>query len=90
MSWNVAGFNAFMKKKTDWESFIQQEQPTAICIQEIKLTNSNCKNFESQVNALGYVPHWNCCTVKNGYSGTAILVKKGVEPIAVTKDLNNT
>jgi len=75
ISWNVNGLRAALKK--GFKSFLNQEQPDVICLQETKLSEDLVDDF-----AFMDYPHayWNCAT-KKGYSGTAILSRTA--PISV-------
>jgi exodeoxyribonuclease-3 len=75
ISWNVNGLRAVLKK--GFESFLDQEQPDVLCLQEIKIS----ADLIDQFTFVDY-PHtyWNCAD-KKGYSGTAILSKS--EPLTI-------
>jgi len=71
ISYNVNGIRAAMKK--DLIGFINQEQPTVLCFQEIK---ANIEQIDEPLfKHLGYHCHW-FSAQKKGYSGTAILSKE--------------
>lgn len=73
-SWNVNGIRA-VDKKNLWKSFIDNEKPDIICLQEIK-----AKPEQIDVFIDGYDAFWYSAE-KPGYSGTAILSK--IPPIQV-------
>lgn len=80
ISWNVAGIRAIIKKNVHqqqtFENFFQEHSPDIICLNETKITkDEDIKKIDSTV--LVQYPHryWNCCSIKHGYSGTAILSK---------------
>ena len=80
ISWNVAGIRAIIKKNVhehqSFEQFFQEQDPDIICLNETKITKDvDIKKIDSTV--LLQYPHryWNCCSIKHGYSGTAILSK---------------
>jgi exodeoxyribonuclease-3 len=82
ISWNVNGLRAVIKK--GFESFLEDEQPDVLCLQETKISSDLVENF----TFLGY-PHayWHCAE-KKGYSGTAILSK--IAPLSVQYGLGIT
>jgi exodeoxyribonuclease-3 len=69
ISWNVNGLRAVIKK--GFESFLENEQPDVICLQETKISQDLVDTFAF----VGYPhAHWNCAE-KKGYSGTALICK---------------
>ena len=54
--------------------YLEREAPDVLCLNEIKLTEDNCDSYNDKFP--GYKCHFNCCTVKKGYAGTAILVRE--------------
>jgi hypothetical protein len=88
ISWNVNGFNALWKKdKGKWlKDLIEKEQPTCLGLQETKLQK---KNEDSYAHILdGYTAHFNSCTAKKGYSGTAVYIRKDIKPISISHGIN--
>ena len=79
ISYNVNGIRAAMRK--DWLHWVQQEDPTIICLQEIKATPDQFLFEIASIEALGYEHYWYPAK-KKGYSGTAILTK--ISPNKVT------
>ena len=75
ISWNVNGLRAVLKK--GFESFLQQEQPNVLCLQETKVSAEITDQFAFADYPYTY---WNCAQ-KKGYSGAAVLSK--VEPLTV-------
>ena len=75
ISWNVNGLRAILKK--GFESFLEQEQPDVLCLQETKISTDLTDQFTFPNYPYTY---WNCAQ-KKGYSGTALLSK--TEPISV-------
>lgn len=75
ISWNVNGLRAALRK--GFETFLDQEQPDVLCLQETKISTDITAQFTFPDYPYSY---WNCAR-KKGYSGTAILSK--IEPIAV-------
>lgn len=60
------------------------EDVDVLCIQEHKLQEKHVEELEAQVLATmdGWGVSWSCSTAKAGYSGTAILYRKGAFPDA--------
>ncbi|KAL9645531.1 hypothetical protein ABK040_000595 [Willaertia magna] len=81
ISWNVNGFNALLKKESYLEDLIKSEKPTCICLQETKLSSTSSK-YEKLLK--GYTAHFNHCSAKKGYSGTAVYTLNENKPIKVT------
>jgi exodeoxyribonuclease-3 len=79
VSWNVNGIRAVSKKGL-FAPVLVELQPDILCLQETKAEQS-----QSDVEAPGYVEHWNSAE-KKGYSGTAIFSK--IEPLSVTPGLS--
>jgi exodeoxyribonuclease-3 len=67
-SWNVNGIRAVINKGT-FQSFVEQEQPDIICLQETK-----AKQGQAEIDLPTYSEYWNSAD-KAGYSGTAIFSK---------------
>lgn len=88
MSWNVNGFSALWKKdKGKWlKDLIAQEQPSILGLQETKLQGKNEDTYRHIIE--GYKAHFNSCTAKNGYSGTAVYIRNDITPIKVTHGIN--
>lgn len=80
-SWNVNGLRAVLKK--GFETFLSEQQPDVICLQETKISADLIENFEFPDYPYCY---WNCAE-KKGYSGTAILCK--VKPLDVQYGLGS-
>lgn len=70
ISWNVNGIRA--AAKNGLADFLMNEQPDAICLQEIKISDAARAHIE--FNFAGYDEFWNSAQ-RPGYSGTAVLVK---------------
>lgn len=77
-SWNVNGIRAVIKKGL-WQSFIDQEQPDIICLQEIK-----ARPEQVELELDGYSAFWYPAE-KAGYSGTALFTK--IKPLQVVYGL---
>lgn len=67
-SWNVNGLRSVVKKGA-LESFINDEQPDILCIQETK-----AKPGQAEIDFPEYLELWNSAE-RPGYSGTAIFTK---------------
>lgn len=68
-SWNVNGLRAVINKGA-LQSFLEQESPDILCLQEIK-----CKPNQVDLDLPDYNIFWHPAE-RAGYSGTATLVKK--------------
>ena len=79
ISWNVNGLRAVLKK--GFSDFLAEAAPDVICLQETKISNDLCDQFEFEAYPYTY---WNCAE-KKGYSSTAIISK--IEPLSVTYGL---
>lgn len=73
-SWNVNGIRSVINKGA-FQTFIEQEQPDILCLQETK-----AKQGQAEIDLPDYEEYWNSAD-KAGYSGTAIFTK--VKPISV-------
>ena len=79
ISWNVNGIRAVMKK--GFLDFFNDHQADILCLQEIKVHNSDLPEDIRLTGWLeGYTGYWNGADRK-GYSGTAILTK--IKPLLV-------
>jgi exodeoxyribonuclease-3 len=81
ISWNVNGIRAIAKK--GFATFLKQEKPDILCLQEVKISDSARELVE--FDFLGYKEYWNCAK-RPGYSGTAILVKEGLRDFIGVKN----
>lgn len=75
-TWNVNGWRAI--SKSGWmERFLEEQSPDVLCLQEVKLSDSNqlCGAF---LERLGYVACVNIDPNRKGYSGTAVLYARRV------------
>ena len=89
ISWNVNGVRAILKK--NFLSFLEIEKPDVLGIQEIKISEEAL--VKENISFPGYNVFWNSAE-RPGYSGTATLVREGLEPISVEsgmgiKELDN-
>ncbi|QAA34253.1 exodeoxyribonuclease III [Clostridium manihotivorum] len=76
-SWNVNGLRAIMKK--EFLSFIENDSPDVLCIQETKLQEATLDDAARNIE--GYHSYFSFAE-KKGYSGVATYTK--VEPISVS------
>jgi len=79
ISWNVNGLRAVLKK--GFETFLEQEKPDVLCLQETKISTDITHQFTFEDYPYVY---WNCAE-KKGYSGTAIISKQ--KPLSVSNGL---
>ncbi len=73
ISFNVNGIRAIVKK--GFVDFLKKSQADFLCLQEIKISHS--AREKEQFDFVGYQEFWHPAE-KPGYSGTAILVKDGL------------
>lgn len=74
LSWNINGIRAAIRK--GFIDFLKKNKPDIICLQEIKI--SDITRAQEEFDFLEYQEFWNSAK-RPGYSGTAILVKNGLE-----------
>jgi exodeoxyribonuclease III len=87
VTWNVNGIRAFSKKSNsvgNFETFIEEHSPDVVCFQEIKIDNSLVSQFKHFLGPNYPFSNFNCCTIKKGYSGTAIFSKE--KPLSIRTD----
>ena len=77
VSWNVNGLRAVVSKG-NFTEFVNAEQPDILCLQETKLQEG-----QITMDLPDYEEYWNYAE-KKGYSGTAIFVKKNMNPLSVS------
>ena len=83
-SWNVNGLKRLLKTQ-DLQNYIEERNLDIICLNETKLPDID---FEEDITSWipkGYTKIFNCCKIRNGYSGTAIITKH--KPISVDFDI---
>lgn len=78
ISWNVNGIRAAVLK--GFEDFLKNKKPDILGLQEIKITDE--ARAKVSFDFSGYQEFWNPAA-RPGYSGTAILIKDGLEPIKI-------
>jgi len=77
---------AFVKKTTSFlPRYLEKESPHLLCLNETKLTADNCAKFADKFP--GYTVHFHNCSVKKGYSGTAVCVRDGVKVVGISDGL---
>jgi len=75
MSWNVNGLRALVaKQKSVLIALVEKHKPDILCFQETKIQDNAIDEYDGLLD--GYESYWNCSTVKKGYSGTAVFLKK--------------
>ena len=72
-TWNVNGIRA---RQDEVASFVTREQPDVLCLQENKATRDH---IPGTVGELALVDYWCYWHGTKGYSGVALLVRKGIE-----------
>jgi len=85
MSWNVAGLRALLRKQPDALSTLASEHKLdVICLQEHKLQEVHLTDPKLKISSIlkeeGYESHFSCSTVKKGYSGTCVFIKRRMAP----------
>lgn len=74
ISWNINGIRAVLKK--GFIDFLKKEKPDIICLQEIKIDDNTRSDLKLEFT--GYQSFWHGAQ-RPGYSGTAMLVKNGLD-----------
>ena len=83
-SWNVNGLKRLLKTE-NLQKYIKERGLDMICLNETKLADVE---FDEDITGWipeGYTGIFNCCKIRNGYSGTAIITKH--KPISVKFDI---
>ena len=81
-SWNVAGLRAILKNTPQaLPDLVKKHGIDVLCLQETKLQEVHVDDPKLKIGGHllveeGYEAHYSCSTVKKGYSGTAVFVKK--------------
>jgi len=84
VSVNVAGLRSVLsgEKANMLKAVVDSERPDVLCIQEHKLKEEDVADAEQKL--LELLPeeystvHWSCSTAKKGYSGVAVVLRRGV------------
>jgi len=85
ISWNINGLRAVINK--NFLSFCAEFSPDILCLQEIKLQESQIPSVLHEDTGLsGYHKYW-AFAEKKGYSGTAVFSK--IKPISIQVGLGN-
>ena len=87
IAWNINGLRASLKTD-DLTNMIEQEKPDIFCMGETKLSCNVTDDMDIEISKLFpqfKYRYWSTCSVKAGYSGTAILCKK--EPLNINYGL---
>jgi hypothetical protein len=84
LSLNVAGLRGLLKNETrasGLQALLLAEAPDILCLQEHKLQEGHIAEHREALAAWlpGYEQHWSASTANKGYSGTATLVRAGLE-----------
>lgn len=74
VSWNVNGIRAVLKK--GFADFLKKQKPNILCLQEVKI--SDAARAQEAFDFADYQEFWNSAR-RPGYSGTAVLVREGLE-----------
>ncbi|MDP3964575.1 MAG: exodeoxyribonuclease III, partial [bacterium] len=80
ISWNINGIRAAVRK--GFADYLKTTKPDVLGLQEIKISES--ARLAVEFDFAGYVEHWHSAE-KPGYSGTATLIKNGIEHTALPK-----
>ena len=80
-SWNVAGLRALVRKEPNaLRELCQKHDLDMLCLQETKLQEMHLEDpklkLKGMLDEAGYDEYWSCSTVKKGYSGTCVFVKR--------------
>ena len=88
LSVNVAGLRALLDPAKDaarrdaLQKLVQDEKPDVLCLNEHKLQETHVEDMKEELASLlpDYpvsLQHFTCSTAKKGYSGVAMLIRKG-------------
>ena len=80
-SWNVAGLRALVRKgPNELAELCQKYDLDMLFLQETKLQEMHLEDpklkLKGMLDDAGYDEHWSCSTIKKGYSGTCVYVKR--------------
>eukprot|EP00347_Sterkiella_histriomuscorum_P009598 403340594 len=86
--WNVNGIRAVLKSGK-FQEFCEKAQPHILCLNETKIDVDALAKENIKLQIAKWFPidtqYWNCCIVKKGYAGTAILINKNYKGSKPTK-----
>jgi len=82
-AWNVNGVRATLNSGM-MDRFIDDASPAVLCLNETKIDEAALQKegIPRAFEAYGFpsdMQFWNCCKIKKGYSGTAILISKSLQ-----------
>lgn len=83
-SWNVNGLRSVSTK--GFEDWFREYLPDIIALQEIKSLESDVESLIQKWNDIYNVHLFSA--QKKGYSGTALLIKKTIAPLSITKGID--
>lgn len=87
-SWNVAGLRALLRNDPNaLMNLLKSHDLDVLCLQETKLQESHVQDpqfveFREELMTHGYHIYFSCSVERKGYSGTAVLVRRGNNPVA--------
>ena len=67
-----------------FHTLFKEQQPDVVCFQETKIDESKVDEYKTLLGPAYPFAHFNCCTVKKGYAGTATFSKE--KPVSVRID----
>ena len=78
-NWNVNGIRSVLRDGS-LVKFLESHKPAVLCLNETKIDEVALQREKIMDQLAKWFPKnlqfWNCCKIKKGYSGTAILVSK--------------
>lgn len=89
--WNVGGLNGLLnnaERKERLVKLVATEKPDLLALSEHKLSEEKVTKVAQELLAVlpEYKAHWAVSTAKKGYSGVAVLIKKGMKVESVALD----
>ena len=89
--WNVGGLNGLLnnaERKERLVKLVATEKPDLLAFSEHKLSEEKVTKVAQELLAVlpEYKAHWAVSTAKKGYSGVAVLIKKGTKVTSVELD----
>lgn len=92
IAWNVNGIKSLLKTK-DLDNLLDEYKPSIFCMGETKISCPNLVDVDNEIKTRFpkyKYRYWSQCSVKAGYSGTAIFCKKEPKNIYYGLKYNNT
>jgi exodeoxyribonuclease-3 len=83
ISWNINGLRAVIKKG-DLVAFLAKESPDILCLQEIKISEAKVEKEDFKFPGYYFLTNG---AKREGYSGTAMLVKESLFPLLARRGL---